>query len=270
MPNYIPQHVNMDKIQPVKKPVMIFTIADDVNLPHAKRLEKSLKKFHPDIPFEIITGDTLKGYTADPMFFYRATPILAEKYIKEYDLVIKIDADSIITGSLDYVLNTKDYDVATVINWNRVDPPKYGFVQGWGILPIEYFNCGFIALRSEKFINHWKALCFTPQFDRLQYKEQDLLNAMCYFGNYNVRCLDHGDGVAKMSAWWGLIAKGEWLKAKMVGEDIVIPKGEGPTPFPPKDMTLKVIHFAGGTDKNVNYKTMFSEDVIKRLDFLVT
>ena len=101
-------------------------------------------------------------------------------------------------------------------------------------------------MRSEAFIKHWKNLCFSPQFDRMQYREQDLLNILCYYGNYNVRCFDLGDGPAKMSAWWGLLAKGEWLRAEMRGDEIVIPKGFGDTPFPNKDMTLKVIHFAGG------------------------
>ena len=255
--------------QKEKKPAIAFTIADDNNLKFAKQLENSLKKFHPDIPLMIITGEELQTYTKDdPMFFYRATPIVAEKLITEYDLVLKLDADSIITGSLDYCFNTKDYDVGTVINWNRIDPQNYGLVAGWGILPPEYFNCGFVAMRSEKFIKHWKAMCFTPQFERLQYKEQDLLNALCYFGNYNVRCFDHMDKIGGNNSWWGLIAKGEWLKAKIVDDKVIIPKGEDN--FPPVDTELKIIHFAGGNNPTKgNYRTLFQEDVIKRIDFLI-
>ena len=53
--------------------------------------------------------------------------------------------------------------------------------------------------------------------------------------------------------------------------EVIIPKGEGNTPFPPKDMTLKVIHMAGGNRPNkMNYRTLFGEDVIKRLDYLVS
>lgn len=253
-----------------KKPVFVFTIADDNNLPYAKMLENSFKKFHPDVPFHVVTGDELKEYLQDKMFFYRSTPIVAEKYMDEYDLVLKIDADSIITGSLQYVFDTKDYDVGTVINWNRIDPQTYGLVQGWGILPIEYFNAGFVAMRSLAFVKHWKRLCFTPQFDRMQFKEQDLLNAICYFGEYNVRCFDHGDGPAKMSAWWGLIAKGEMMTAQLKDNVITIPKGEGPTPFPPKDMELKVIHRAGGNMPNkMNYRTWLPERIIGRIDELV-
>jgi hypothetical protein len=220
------------------------------------------------VPFHIVTGDELKEYLSDPQFFYRATPIVAQKFINDYELVLKIDADSIITGNLDYVFDTKDYDVGTVINWNRIDPKTYGYVQGWGIAPAEYMNCGFVAMRSEKFIKHWKELCFSPQFDRMQYREQDLLNAMIYFGNYNVRCFDHGDGPANMHAWWGLIAKGEWLRAKMDGDKVIIPKGDDN--FPSKNVELKVIHMAGGDRPNkMNYQTLFSDEVTERLDYLV-
>lgn len=252
----------------MKKPVIVFTIADEKNLPLARQLEKSFKKFHPDVPFEIYSGDELKANLQyDQHFFYRATPILAEKYIKDYELVVKIDADSIITGPLDYVFTTKDYDIGTVLNWNRVDPQNYGIVQGWGIDPVEYFNCGFVAMRSEKFIHHWNVVCFSPQFERLQYREQDLLNILCYYGNYNVRCFDHGDGPANMHAWWGLIAKGEWLRATVKNGKIVIPQGKDN--FPKRDLELKVIHLAGGHHKP-SYKTLFQEDVIKKIDELVS
>lgn len=255
-----------------KKPVIVFSIADERNKPYADKMLASLRKFHPDIPYHLVEGAELQTYLkADPMFFYRATPIIAEKFIKDYELVIKIDADSIIVGSLDYLLNTKDFDVFTVINWNRADAQEFPLVAGWGILPIEYFNAGLVGMRSEKFVHDWKIQCFSPQFDRMQYKEQDILNAICYFGNYNVRCGDHGDGPAGMMAWWGLLSKGEWSRAILKGEKIIVPKGEGPTPFPIQDMELKVLHWGGGQDspEKLNYRTRFNEEIVTYLDKLV-
>lgn len=233
-------------------------------------MENSLRKFHKDVDYHLVEGDELATHLrVDPQFFYRATPIIAEKYIKDYELVLKIDADSIITGSLDAVFNTVDYDIGTVINWNRVDPQQYGYVQGWGIQPPEYFNCGFVAMRSEAFIRHWKALCFSPQFDRMQYREQDLLNVLCYYGNYNVRCFDHPNS-PELGYWYGLISKGEWNRAILKNDAIIVPKGEGDTPFPDRDMELKVLHFAGGAGATkMNYKIFFSDDVSERLDRLV-
>lgn len=265
----------MNKVpEPVKKkPVVLFTCYDEKNAPYAEMMKKSLRKFHTkeELPLYEVKGMELQALLKqDPMFFYRQKPVIAEKLSKEYELVIGIDADSIITGDLTYIWNTKDYDVGTVINWNRVDPEQYGLVAGWGILPIEYFNCGLVAMRSPEFIKQWKTLCFSPQFDRMQYKEQDLLNALCYFGNFNVRCFDHGDGPAKMQAWWGLVGKGEYTRAKLIKNEIVIPQGEGPTPFPVQDTTIKVIHFAGGQDtQKANYRTMFNEEIVAYLDKLI-
>lgn len=271
----------------MKKPVLVFTTADKNNFPFAVMMLNSLRKFHDwpvllitdetdpeklkQLPKDVETKDLTNYLKVDPMFFYRQKPIVMEEYIKDYELLLGLDCDQIVMGSLNYILDTKDYDVATVINWNRVDPQQYGYVQGWGINPIEYFNCGLVAVRSEKFIHHWKILCFSPQFERLQYKEQDLLNILCYYGNYNVRCLDHGDGIAKINAWWGLISKGEWNRAILQEDKIIVPKGEGDTPFPASDMELKVIHFAGGKDGlKMNYKTRFNDNVSERLDYLVS
>ena len=255
----------------MKKPVVFVTIADEKNKPYEVMLHNSFKKFHPGVDWYMVEGDELKGYLKeDPMFFYRATPILGERFLKEYDLVAKIDSDSIVVGDLSYIWNTTDYDIGTVINYNREDPKIYGLVQAQGILPIEYMNCGLVAMRSAKFAHEWTLNCFTKQFDRLQYKEQDLLNFMLYYGNWNVRCFDHGDGPANMHAWWGLISKGEWSHAILRNDEIIIPKDEGTPPFPNKDIVLKVIHFAGGAGAiKMNYKTKFSEEVVKRLDYLV-
>lgn len=257
-----------------KKPVVIFTCYDEKNAPYAELFKKSLRKFHSEeeLPLYEVKGEELQALLKqDPMFFYRQKPIIAEKLIKEYELVIGMDCDQLVLGKLNYLWETKDYDVATVINWNRVDPETYGLVAGWGILPTEYFNCGLVAMRSEKFVHEWKTLCFTPQFDRMPMKEQDLLNALCYFGNFNVRCLDHGDGPAGMSAWWGLISKGEYTRAVLKNKEIIVPKGEGPTPFPAQDMTLKVIHWAEGqaSPNKMNYRTRFSEEIVEYIDTLV-
>lgn len=256
----------------MKKPILFFTIADQNNLKYAQALVNSFRKFHKDIPFEIVQGEVLEGHLkADPLFFYRATPILTEQYLQEYELVVKMDADSIVCGDLSYIWKTKDYDTGTVLNWNRVDPLTYGVVQGWGILPVEYMNCGLVAMRNEKFVKEWKNLCFTEQFNRLQYKEQDLLNILVYYGNWNIRCFDHMDPIGNNNAWWGLIAKGELGRAEIKDELIYVPKGLGTTPFPPRDVEIRVIHAGGGNIPNkMNYKTWVNEQVGKRLDYLIS
>ena len=276
----------------MKKPVLIFSCSDDNNFQYSVMMFNSLTKFHSPKDIDMILYTTMKHpyklkelpkgvkvidlspyLKDDPMFFYRQKPVIAEQYMDDYELVLGIDSDSIITGNLNYVFETKDYDVGTVINWNRVDPQMFGFVEimRLGISPPDYYNCGFVAMRSKKFVHHWKVLCFSPEFNNMQYKEQDLLNVLTHFGNYNVRCFDSGDGVVKMSAWWGLIAKGELIRAELKGNEIVIPKGLGDTPFPPAEMTLKVIHVGGGNTPNkLNYRPWFKDEkIIERINYLV-
>lgn len=273
----------------MKKPVLIFTTADQNNFPYAVLMLNSLTKFHkpPEVDIILFTNETRKEQLArlpkgvevkdvtpfldDPAFWYRQKPILAEQFMDDYEVVLGMDADQLVVGSLDYIFTTKDYDIGTVINGNRVDPQFYGVVQFQGVHPMEYFNCGLVAMRSKKFVHDWKVLCYTPQFDRSQYREQDLLNAMCYYGNWNVRCFDYGDGPAKYFAWHGLIAKGELPRAILKGTDIVIPKGEGDSPFPPTDITLKVIHTGGGNMPNkLAYQGWFSDQkIVERIDALV-
>lgn len=267
-----------------KKPVVVFTVADKNNLKYAVTMLTTLRKFH-DWPAILYTDEIdteklpditnltvvdMKPLLQDRMFFYRQKPILAEPLLDEYELVIGLDADQLILGDLSYIKDTNDYDVGTVINWNRYDEKFYPPVSGWGIYPAEYFNCGLVALRSKKFAHHWNVLCHSIQFDRSQYKEQDMLNALCYYGNYNVRCFDHGDPVRKINAWYGIVGKGEWNRAIVKGNDIVVPQGFGTTPFPPADMTIKVAHMAGGPEgKKDNWGAFFSPEAMVRIQELI-
>jgi hypothetical protein len=268
-----------------KLPIVVYTIADTNNFPYAVTMLKSFRHFH-DWPVILYTNEKdaeklktlpkditvvdLTPYLQDQMFFYRATPILSEPLLDQYECVLKLDADQLILGDLSYIKDTTDYDVGVVINWNRQDEKNYPLVQGWGIFPAEYFNCGLVALRSKKFAHDWLVWCHTPQFDRLQYKEQDGLNGMIYFGNWNCRCFDHPDPVKKYSAWHGIIGKGEWVRSVMKGKDVVVPQGLGSTPFPPTDIVIKVAHIGGGGgEKKDNWSIYFPTEVMKYINTLI-
>jgi hypothetical protein len=257
-----------------KKPVIAFIVYDEQNAPYAKVFKKSLRKFHSEeeLPLYELTGEELaQELRDDPHFFYRQKPVIGERLIKEYEVVIGFDVDQIVLGDISYIWKTKDYDVAGVLNFNRIDAEKYGLIQGWGVLPIEYLNCGLVAMRNEKFVHDWLVWCFSPQFERLQYREQDGLNALVYHGNWNVRVLDHMDKLGGNNSWWGLIAKADWPRTKIVNNEVVLPRGEGDTPFPPADVTLKIVHFGEGANnpQKGNYRLYFPQDVVEYIDKLV-
>lgn len=271
------------------KKVVFFTVGSKEYFKYALPFWRSMTKFHsPDeidmiyytdiseteakqLPKGIQVRD-LRPFLKDPDFYYRQKPVLIEPLLEEYELVVGFDSDQLILGSLDYIINTKDYDVGTVLNWNRVDPQMYGLVEigRIGILPAEYFNCGLVAVRNKKFAHQWKIACYSQQFNYCQYREQDILNILCYFGNYNVRCLDHGDGIAKYYGWHGLIAKGELNRAIVREGEIIIPKGEGDTPFPPEDIKLKCISLGGGHGAiKDNWAAYFTPEVMERVKEII-
>ena len=242
---------------------ILFTIADSANMKYAEILQKSLRKFHKfeDLPLEIIGPEEIKTRAIDPLFFYRATPILASEYFnKGYDQVIKIDADSIICGDLSPSWET-NLDLSVVFNSNPRDFKNYPYTI-WDIPGSQYLNCGYIVMNNKRFVEHWIALCFGPHFPAYQMKEQDLLNIMCHYGDYTVNLLDMGD------SFWGLSTKGYWQNIEVENDKLVLHPQEG---YNKVSKWVKIIHWGGGSGSSMkmNYHTQFSLDVIKWLDKIV-
>lgn len=261
------------------KPKVLFTIADNQNLKYVETLEKSLRKFHTEeeLPLVVVGEDQIKQ-TKDPMFFYRATPIVARDLLREYETVVKIDADSVVTGKLDEAWEG-EWDVAVVANSNPVEKQRTGPITVWNIDPLAYLNCGFVAMKSQKFVDHWLGLCASPHFNNYQFKEQDLLNIMVFYmnenmgGPYKFKNLDVGDSL------WGLSHKGYWLEFTK-REEVYADKDNPNIPrkdtflylpptkdgYYPTEREIKVIHWAGGNQPNkINFYTQFKPEIASYL-----
>ena len=244
----------------MKKPVVLFSMADKNNLPYYKMFLASLRKFHSEkeLPVILYTEEQIK--TKED--WYRAKPMFARELIKEYDLVIGCDVDQLVLGNLDHILKGYgNYDVGTVLNINRVDPPIYGFISFGTIQPNEYYNNGLVALRSEKFVNHWWNLCTNSHFSRMPMGEQGFLNVLCHYGEYKVWCFDKYDPIYNLATWNGLVGKGETLRMKLEGKDVVLYQDSGN--YPNRKTIIKLIHWAGGNTPNKgNYRLYFNEEFI--------
>ena len=251
----------MSKKKTKKLKVIAVTIADKANMRHYEKLKNSLRKFHSqeELPLVLIDEKEIKS-VPDEHFFYRATPIIGHRFLEQYDVVIKLDADQIITGDISHTWEGK-FDVAVVNNSNPREVKTYP-VSVWDINPLAYVNCGFVVMKSKEFAKHWLDLCYSNHFQNYKMREQDLLNILVFYGNYAVKFLDAGP------KWHGLIAKQYVSKAKMVDGKIILPKNdEWPTD---EDKQIICYHFAGGNDVNKgNYKLYFKEEVVKYLDKLV-
>lgn len=245
-----------------------FSIASDPeNMGYYKMMANSLKKFHPDIPLLLWDGEMVKKYD-DPHWLYRSSPNIMYELRDKYDLIIQTNADQIITGNLDHVLRG-DYDMGVVYNYNDVDTKKYGVISCLDIPNHYYYNLGFIAIHSKRLIEHWHRLVNSYHFMNYQYREQDLLNILAYYGDYKVTCFDEYDPIRKESFYNGLISKGAWHRAKMINGKLILPRDE--SGFPERDKELKILHWAGGANGiKMNYHTYFSSECCIYLDWLVT
>lgn len=263
-----------------KKKVVFFTVAlDEPHALEAQKMVKSLRRFHPTedlVVFDKGSFDRMGGVIGDndPIRndLLRLTPFFARTLIKDYETVIRLDADQVILGDLNYLIDS-EYDVGTVLNINRVDPSQYQTVQFQGIAPNEYYNCGLVAMRSETFINHWYNLCKSKYFPRLRYGEQDVLNILTHYCGYRTRCFDHYDDKGKYYAWHGLVAKGEGMRMKMQFSkgkwNVVLPPDKNN--YPDRQLLIKAYHWAGGGfEKRWNYRVHFSDEVIHYIDWLLS
>ncbi len=285
-----------DKGQPVlvkpqasvdKKQACFFTAANASHIKYAVTFWKSMVKFHDPKEIDMlfytdVTDKTeldklpkgiqvvdLTPYLEDKMFWYRQKPILSEPLLDFYELVVGFDSDQIVLDKLTDVLNIKTYDVGVVINWNRHDEKFYPVVEMMriGVQPIEYFNCGLVALRSKKFCHNWLIWCYSQNFDRCQYKEQDGLNILCHSGNWNVWCFDMPASKDAPVHWYGIISKGELSRAEIKDGRVFIGKGFGSTPFPPSDVWVHLIHMGGGSGApKDNWNMLCSPELMKYIE----
>ena len=118
-------------------------------------------------------------------------------------------------------------------------------------------------MRNPNLVDWWLKLCVSRYFDRYQYKEQDFMNIIFWYGNYRSKCFDWSDN------WHGLVSKGYWPYIKLNDKkELVLPKGKER----PQDgnKTIKVIHYAGGNrlDK-MNFGVHFKPEVVKRIKELI-
>ena len=273
-----------------RKPIVMAAVGSKEYSRYAIPFWKSLTKFHDPKNIDMIwyTNETdpkvlenlpkgikivdLTPFLTDPAFYYRQKPILGELLLEDYELAILFDSDQLILGNLDYIINTNDYDIGTIYNWNRWDQQHYPPVEIMriGIFPAEYFNCALVAMRSKKFVHTWNVWCHSPNFDRCQYREQDGLNILCYSGNWNVRCFDLPDAPNKHFGWYGILGKGEWVRSELRGKDIVVPKGFGSAPFPPEDVQIHVASLGGGHGAiKDNWSAFFPPKVMERIQEII-
>lgn len=269
-----------EESKPEKNKICIFTSGlDQLNFDYAKKMLNSLVKTNPDINkvADVIcfTQQDFLALGGDQLSMRYLTPFFAKGLISQYETVVRLDADMIITGDISHVWEG-DFDVAVVQNANPREIVAQQQTMGrvvnvWDIKPEDYVNCGFVVMKSKEFVDHWIRLC-TPERQQYQFYEQDFLNILCFYGNYKVRFLDKEEN----NKWHNLISKGYWSEVIIKDKKLVLPKGSGTEqdtwPEDGHDKELVALHFAGGSlpNKFDHLDTQFQPEVVKYLKFLIS
>lgn len=134
----------------------------------------SFKRFHPDIDLVVFRQDTIdKLFKEKNINFYQAKPFFANLLTDKYDLIVNIDADTVITGRLTEVFDNVDYDVGAVWNYNDYENAAFE-----NITEEMYLQAGMVASTSKKFWDTWEK----ANKDAMNYvrKENDTLNLVVY------------------------------------------------------------------------------------------
>ena len=198
-----------------------FTIADSpITHRLAKRVKTSFEHFHPDVPFYVfdvrdekkILGQVRQSACACKAFEIR--PRLLSYLLKDFDGVIYLDADTVVTAPLDEFL-AGDYEVAGSLN-----------IDGFGQ---NFLNAGVHAVRSDSFCREWAELMYRPDSGP---SNQVYFNQLAYSGRFRLKIVDSKD------VYYNERSRQYW-------KDIIRTDGH----LVCNDRVVKVLHWAGGTGR---------------------
>lgn len=215
-------------------------------------MENSLKYFHPDIPFIIFDQQKIDEIIKEDPNFMKVYgyAYVGLKLSKEYEIVIQMDADSIVCSKLDELLNIDpQYDLACVQNNSPL-----GFQSTYGNIPMnEYVNAGLIVSRSEQFWQEWLDRCKTEAAGKM-FGEQDVLNIIIQEKKYKVLMLD-GENT---NVYYGCSSYNNYNNMKLEGENILL-----------YGKKVKIIHTAANPNNKLDIFGA-SQEVKDRVKFFLS
>jgi len=211
------------------------------------KMINSFYRYHPNIPLYVLTDKEINKevQTVVPMAREYFNPLLSRTIADEYDLVVHIDTDVIVTDRLDEILEG-DYDVA--VARNNADQGTAGcgpaHCLNGEVDVFKYANAGVVASTKKEFWDDWVKLN-QKDFNVRPMHEQDNLNIIINSGKYDVKWLDPVDkplyyniASAYGDPKWG----GQWDKHWESWERIELRDDK----LWLDDKLIKMLHYAGG------------------------
>jgi hypothetical protein len=210
-----------------------------------KKLTNSFKYFHPDIELHFHGDAEIAEFQKvyPWMGWASMDPILMGRFAKDYDLIVHLDADTIVTGKLDEIL-IADYDLAGVRNNNDEGTASATrCIFGTHIAGIDarwqYLNAGLVAVHNNDFWSEFlDGVLHMPQHSG--FGEQDVWNNIFWSGRYKTKILDPRDkplyyGVSAQLSPPGQPMQYSWSKMYMKDGKLWLYEKE-----------VKIIHHANG------------------------
>lgn len=153
-----------------------FIPVDDVHFyPEGTHIAiNSFKRFHPDIDLIVFRQNTVdKLFAEKGINWFQAKPYFAELLEDSYDLIVNIDADTIILDRLTEVFDNVDYEVGMPTNFNDYENASFE-----NITEEMYLQAGMVASTSQIFWEIWRN-ANDKAMDYLR-KENDTVNKVVY------------------------------------------------------------------------------------------
>lgn len=157
------------------KKAVAYTIVDDrYYYPVGAHIfVNTFKKFHPDIPLVVYRQDMIdKVFKEKNINFYMAKPSFAKLLYEEYELVVNIDADTVVTDRMTEVFD-KPYDIGAASNLNDYENSSLD-----SITEAMYLQAGLVGSRSKLFWDIWEEA--NKQAMKFIRQENDVLNLVAY------------------------------------------------------------------------------------------
>jgi len=206
----------------------------------AHKLEQSLKYFHPEIDFYCFGDVQLKELFSihSNVNWNTIHPFVSYQLIDQYDMVVHFDADSMVVGKLDELLDESNlnYDIIGVRNNNDFNRAgKDNYITNPGLDPQKYLNAGLVAITNKVFVEDWmmKNIEFGNQ---MPFQEQTILNIIA--DNWKTKILDplESDVYYGTSNLYGTDTHWDSWKDIKLKENMLILNNK----------KVKILHHAGG------------------------
>lgn len=203
----------------------------------------SFRRFHPDIDLVVFRSDVVDKLFKDKgLNWYNAKPYFAQLLEDKYDLIVNMDADTVVTGRMVEVFDKVDYDVA--MPWNLNDYENASFED---ITAEMYLQAGLVASTSHKFWATWRE----ANKDAMKYirKENDIVNLVIYkqMPELKLKILD------KEKDYYGCKSLGREKEFYIKDDKLMC-----------RDEQVLAYHFArGGQFPKLDFRTMQLTDEVK-------